>query len=181
MIFGSTSNFFRIIRLMLRATSFPSPAALISRTTILFCRLILSLHSHCHSFSDKAPGNSCVSMLYLPLPSSEGLNDRLCHLTRLHHLLAHRRFRVAVVYCDSGVFRSLLYYSRSGNSAVNGWIGEYFSRNSDTPTINARLRRQNSRRALVIVPPDNFWYSCIHSYDTDYLHSETSKHSIHST
>ena len=51
----------------------------------------------------------------------------------------------------------------------------------ETPTIDARSRRQNSRRALVIVPPGNLWYSCIHSLCTDYLHSETSNDSIHST
>ena len=45
---------------------------------------------------------------------------------------------------------------RSGNSASDGGIGEYFSRNSGIPTIDVRSHRQNSRYALVIVPPGNF-------------------------
>ena len=43
----------------------------------------------------------------------------------------------------------------SGNSAGNGGIGEYFSRTQVPLTNDACPRRQNSRRALVIVRPRN--------------------------
>ena len=45
--------------------------------------------------------------------------------------------------------------ARSGNNAGDGGDRGEFSLNSSTSTIDARSRRQNSRRALVIVPPDN--------------------------
>ena len=43
----------------------------------------------------------------------------------------------------------------SGNSAGDGEIGEHFSRNSGTHTIDARSCHQNLGRALVIVPLGN--------------------------
>ena len=53
------------------------------------------------------------------------------------------------------------YTVRCGNSAGVGGIGEYFLWNSSTPTTEAISRRQNSLRALLIVPSGNLWYSCI--------------------
>ena len=52
---------------------------------------------------------------------------------------------------------------RFGNRDGDRGIGEYFFWNSGFTgnTIDARSCHQNSRRALVIVPPVNLQYSCI--------------------
>ena len=97
--FGSTPNFSRIIHLMFRVTLFPLPATLSPRTTIFRFRLILSLHSHCHSFSDKAPVTlacRCFVSLFLLPRASLTASD----IPRQQHLLAHRRFRHVVARCD---------------------------------------------------------------------------------
>ena len=46
---------------------------------------------------------------------------------------------------------TVVYSPLCGNNTGDRGIGKYFPRNSDTSTIDARLRRQNSRRRAFVI------------------------------